>query len=63
MSEPIRQRVEMRDFPGLDRDADPRDVEAGAARELVNLIPRPGSMGVRRGLTLVSFEETTDVSS
>lgn len=62
MSEPTRLRAEMRDFPGLDRDAEPLDVAAGAGRELVNLIPRPGAMNVRRGLKDVSFEQEIDVT-
>lgn len=62
MAEPTRLRVEMRDFPGLDVNADPMDIQAGAGREQVNLIPGSGQMRVRRGLALVTFEAETDVT-
>lgn len=62
MSEQARQQVVMRDFPGLDLNADPRDLEQGAAREQTNLICRTGGMLVRKGLQPVSFDQTIDAS-
>lgn len=52
----------MRDFPGLNLDTDPRDIEAGAARQQVNLTIREGSLHVRRGLRPVTFDQTIDAS-
>jgi hypothetical protein len=62
VSEQARQSVEMRDFPGLDLVSDPRDVEAGAAREQTNLVCWSGSLRVRPAPLPVSFDETIDVS-
>lgn len=58
MTEPPKARVEMRDFPGLVTNADPDDIQAGAAQVQNNiLVVRSGELEVRAGYRAVRFEE------
>lgn len=50
-------RVEIRDWGGLVTHADRQDIAPGSGRLQVNLqSDRPGSLRVRRGLSLVQFD-------
>lgn len=57
MSEPARQSVEMRDFPGLVNTADVRDLPPGTAVVQVNCVSIIlGELRVRAGWKPVTFE-------
>lgn len=60
---PTKQQVLIRDFPGIDRDQDPRDVEAGAARDQVNLACASGQLEVRKGIRPLVFGSSFEESS
>lgn len=62
MSEPVREQVVMREFPGVVLNADPRDLDAGAAREQTNLVCYGGSLIARRGNRDVTFDQTIDAT-
>lgn len=62
MSEQAREQVTMREFPGVMLNADPRDLEAGAAREQTNLVCYGGSLLVRRGTRDIAFDQTIDAT-
>ena len=50
-------RVIIRDFAGLETNADPSDIEAGKSREQVNLTAeRSGELRPRMGWARVKFE-------
>lgn len=53
-----KDRVEMRDFPGLVLNLDPDDLQPGAAREQTNVTSaRPAALEVRPGYRVVRFED------
>lgn len=57
MPRPATPIVAAVDFPGLQTDQDPRDLDAGAAEEQVNLCCMvQGEMRVRLGMQEVTFE-------
>jgi hypothetical protein len=56
--EQAKVRITIDDFPGLILHADPQDLPPGAAREQINAMSSDvGRLDVRRGLTVVSFED------
>jgi hypothetical protein len=58
MSEPSKDGLVMREFPGLVNNMDPRDLPPGVADVQKNLLSRiRGQLTVRRGLRDVKFEE------
>jgi hypothetical protein len=58
MSVPPKTSVELRDFPGIMPQSDPRDLPPGAAEEQVNAQSiRTGELNVRPGYRVVTFEE------
>lgn len=58
MGQPARVVTEIRDFPGLATAADPHDLPPGAAEEQLNVQSgRPGTLEVRPGYRVVTFEE------
>lgn len=51
--------VEVEDWPGLVLSADPRDLPEGGAEEQTNACSLNfGQLTIRKGMRLVSFEET-----
>ncbi len=64
MPRPPDQSDDVRDFPGLVNNADPREVPPGGGTVLVNLGPRVlGRLETRKGLLALSFERTTKVGT
>lgn len=58
MAELAKEKVEIRDFPGLASRVDPNDVLPGAATVQINVTcVTPGALSVRGGLRPVQFEE------
>lgn len=56
--EQAKVRTTIDDFSGLVLHADPQDLPPGAAREQINAMSSDiGRLDVRRGLTLVTFED------
>lgn len=50
-------KVEARDFKGIVVNADPHDLEAGVAQDMMNLrCDEKGRMGTRDGFAVVSFD-------
>jgi len=50
-------RVIIRDFAGLETNADPNDIDPGKAREQVNLVAeRSGELRPRQGWARVRFD-------
>ena len=50
-------QIAIRDFPGLMDNADPHDLEPGAAERQVNACCiHPGELTVRHGFKLVTFD-------
>lgn len=50
-------RVVIRDFPGFTPNADPHDLELGAAVEQINATStRPGELRARLGTQVLKFE-------
>lgn len=57
MAELAKEKVEIRDFPGLASDLDPQDIGPGAAEEQVNVTSDvTGELNVRLGYRQLSFE-------
>ncbi len=57
MAIPPKVRVIIRDFGGLETNADPNDIDPGKAREQVNLTAeRSGELRPRQGWARVKFE-------
>jgi len=58
MGKPAKSGAQVRDWPGMLPDADPRDIPPGAAEEQVNVqSATPGELSVRPGYRVVTFEE------
>ncbi len=52
------EQVVIRDFPGLQTNVDPNDLDPGGARRQVNLhAERPGELRPRQGWARIKFEE------
>jgi hypothetical protein len=50
-------RVVIRDFAGLETNADPNDIEPGKAREQINIVAeRSGELRPRQGWARVKFQ-------
>lgn len=57
MGLPAKQRIEMKDFPGLVNQVDPHDINPGAARAQENLIcGKMGELITRSGYRPASFD-------
>jgi hypothetical protein len=58
VAEEAKNTVEIRDFQGIVTDADPGDLDDGAAVNQVNACSLvPGQLDIRRGVAVVAFEE------
>lgn len=58
MAQLAKSADQMSDFPGLQSNADARNLPTGASKDQVNLTcVRLGQMNVRPGFRVVTFEE------
>ena len=57
---PRSKPLEMRDFPGIVLQADAHDLPLGSGQDQLNVkSDQSGSMSVRDGMSLVSFDSTS----